>query len=58
MTRADDDAGRAASRGGVALMTNADDDAEQESDAGARPLAAVRLGIPPAACGGEEWRHG
>jgi hypothetical protein len=32
------------------------DDAEQESDVGARPLAAVRLGVPPPACGGEERR--
>ncbi len=36
-------------------MTSADDDAERESDVGARPLAAVRLGVPPPACGGE-WR--
>jgi hypothetical protein len=37
-------------------MSRAGDDAEQESDVGARPLAPVRLGVPPPACGGEERR--
>ncbi len=38
-------------------MTTAVDDAEQESDVGARPLAAARLEVPPPACGGEERRR-
>jgi hypothetical protein len=38
-------------------MTRAGDDAEQESDVRVRPLAAVRLGVPPPACGGEERRQ-
>lgn len=37
-------------------MIRAGDDAEHESDMGARPVAAVGLGGPPPACGGEE-RH-
>jgi hypothetical protein len=34
-------------------MTRDDDDAERSDAVGARPLAAVRLGVPPPACGGE-----
>jgi hypothetical protein len=30
--------------------------AEQESEAGALPLAAARLGVPPPACEGAERR--
>jgi hypothetical protein len=37
-------------------MSRAGDDAEHKSDVGARPLAAMRLGVPPPACGGEERR--
>jgi len=33
-------------------MSRAGDDAEQDSDVGARPLAAVRLGVPPPTWGG------
>ena len=33
-------------------MARAGDDA-----VGARPLAAVQLGVPPPACGGERRRH-
>jgi hypothetical protein len=29
------------------------DDAERSDEVGPRPLAAVRLGVPPPACGGE-----
>jgi hypothetical protein len=36
-------------------MTRADDDFGGSDEVGARPLAAVRLGVPPPACGGE-WR--
>ena len=32
------------------------DNAARSNEVGARPLAAVRLGVPPPACGGE-WRQ-
>jgi hypothetical protein len=52
VTRADDNAGRAASRGGAAHITPADDDTGVVGVVGVLPYLAV--GTPPA-CGGE-WR--
>jgi hypothetical protein len=34
-------------------MTRASDNVKGSDGVGARPLAAVRPGVPPAACGGE-----
>jgi hypothetical protein len=34
-------------------MTRAADDIHSSDEVGVRPLAAVRLGVPPPACGGE-----
>jgi hypothetical protein len=36
-------------------MSTAGDDIRSSDEVGARPLAAVRLGVSPPACGGE-WR--
>jgi hypothetical protein len=52
MTRAVDDAPGVA-RIEERRMIPAVDDAERSDEVEARPLAAVRVGVPPPGCGGE-----